>query len=78
MTSVPVSPPVMLGEKVTVMPQEEAGASWLPQLLTVVKSALPVELETEVPIPVSGTPPLLVMVTVSGGEVWAPPRWRQS
>jgi hypothetical protein len=34
-----------------------------------VKSALPVELETDVPILVSGNPPLLVIVTVSGGDV---------
>jgi len=54
MTSVPVSAAATLGVKVTVMPQEEFAASWLPQLFTAVKSAVPVELEIEVPMPVSG------------------------
>jgi hypothetical protein len=48
------------------MVQEEFAANWLPQLSTAVKSRFPAALVTEVPMPVSGKPPLLVIVTVIG------------
>jgi hypothetical protein len=68
-SSVPVSDPATLGENVTVTAHDEPAANWPPQLLTALKSVLPAELETDVPMLVSGSPPLLVIVTVNAGEV---------
>jgi hypothetical protein len=64
--SVPDSLKATLGANSTVIPHEELAANWLPQPSTAVKSVLPVEVVTEVPMPVSGSPPLLVIVTVMG------------
>jgi hypothetical protein len=68
-TSVPVSPVATLGENVTDTPHELPAANWLPQLLTALKSVLPAELETDVPMLVNGKPPLFRIVTVVGAEV---------
>jgi hypothetical protein len=38
-------------------------------LLTALKSEIPAELDTDVPMLVRGSPPLLVIVTVKGGDV---------
>ena len=61
-----------VGEKSTEMAQEEPAASWLPQLLTALKSVRPVPAETatEVPMLVRGWPPELVRVTAMGVAVW--------
>jgi hypothetical protein len=68
-TRVPVSPAATLGENVTDTPQELPAANWLPQLLTALKSVLPAELETDVPMLVNGKPPLFRIVTVIGADV---------
>jgi hypothetical protein len=66
--SVPVSGFEVAGANVTEIPHEDPAASVLPQSLTAAKSPA-VELTTEVPIPVSGNPPVFEIVTVSGAEI---------
>jgi hypothetical protein len=67
--SVPDSPEATLGVNSTVIPHDELAANWLPQESIAVKSVLPDELFTDVPMPVRGNPPLLVIVTVIGGAL---------
>jgi hypothetical protein len=57
------------GRKVTEIPQEEFAASVPPQLLTAVKSAA-LGPDTDVPIAVSGSPPVSVNCTVKGADIW--------
>jgi hypothetical protein len=68
MVKVPLSGPSAVGAKVTEMLHVEPAARVLPQLLTAAKSPLGV-LTIEVPIPVSGRPPVFEIVTVSGAEI---------
>jgi hypothetical protein len=65
---VPCSVVAIVGENSTVIPHDEFGASWLPQSLTTEKSPFDNVSLTDVPIEVSGSPPLFVKVTVSGGD----------
>ena len=63
MIRLPLRAPVAAGAKVTEKLQDEPAETVPPQLLTTEKSPL-----MEVPMPVSGSPPLLVSCTAMGAD----------